>query len=221
MLDRPGFALRPLSYIAVLMKRVIVYIDGFNLYHAIDTLKKSHLKWLDLWQLGESLLREGEELTAVKYFSAYATWLPDAYARHRVYVDALEAVGVTICMSKFKNKPQRCHACEVRWTAHEEKETDVQVAISIVADALQNKADRIVVVSADTDLTPAVKLVAALVPKCEMFVATPPGRFKICRALAPKLELTAGRLARCRLPDALNNAAGKQIVCPPAYTLPN
>ena len=29
-------------------RRVSVYIDGFNLYHAIDALNENHLKWLDL-----------------------------------------------------------------------------------------------------------------------------------------------------------------------------
>ena len=32
-------------------KRVAVYVDGFNLYHAIDELRDNQLKWLDLWQL--------------------------------------------------------------------------------------------------------------------------------------------------------------------------
>jgi hypothetical protein len=71
------------------MKNVIVYIDGFNLYHAINDLKLSHLKWVNLWCLSESLLRSGERLIAVKYYSAYAKWLPGPYARHRQYVQAL------------------------------------------------------------------------------------------------------------------------------------
>jgi uncharacterized LabA/DUF88 family protein len=203
------------------MKRVIVYVDGFNLYHAIDSLRKPHLKWLNLRSLSESLLRDDEKLTSVKYFSAFATWLPDAYARHRVYVDSLRSVGVEVCMSKFKSKPQRCRSCDVRWIAHEEKETDVQVAISMVSDALLKKVDRIILVSADTDLVPAVKRVAATVPDCEVFVATPPGRLKICKALTPKLELTAGRLGKCRLPEMIETVPGKQIICPPAYSLPN
>ena len=46
------------------MNRIIAYIDGFNLYHAIDdigkpdrrrpnaaTLRKPHLKWLNLWSV--------------------------------------------------------------------------------------------------------------------------------------------------------------------------
>jgi hypothetical protein len=39
------------------MPRVITYIDGFNLYHAVDDLKDQSLKWLDLWALSASLLR--------------------------------------------------------------------------------------------------------------------------------------------------------------------
>jgi hypothetical protein len=37
------------------MRDVIAYIDGFNLYHAIDDLEKPHLKWLDLNALSKRL----------------------------------------------------------------------------------------------------------------------------------------------------------------------
>jgi len=33
--------------------RTIVYIDGFNLYHALDDLRENHLKWVDLWALSQ------------------------------------------------------------------------------------------------------------------------------------------------------------------------
>ena len=72
-------------------KRVSVYVDGFNLYHAIKELciegcKQEHLKWVNLWDLSEKLVGEDEEVTVVKYFSAYAKWLDDNYRRHQVYV---------------------------------------------------------------------------------------------------------------------------------------
>ncbi len=63
------------------MRRVYVYVDGFNLYHAIDDLGDDSLKWLDLWSLSESLIAQNETLYAVKYFSAYATWHASGYAR--------------------------------------------------------------------------------------------------------------------------------------------
>jgi len=53
------------------MRKVIAYIDGFNLYHAIDDLRKPHLKWLDLKALAASICGENETLVATKYFSAH------------------------------------------------------------------------------------------------------------------------------------------------------
>ena len=66
--------------------RIIAYIDGFNLYHAIDDIgkpdprkpnatakRRPHLKWLNLWSLCESIAGDNETVIEVNYFSAYAT----------------------------------------------------------------------------------------------------------------------------------------------------
>jgi uncharacterized LabA/DUF88 family protein len=201
------------------MRRVIVYIDGFNLYHSIDDLKLPHLKWLDIRALAESLLRRDEALKAVKYFSAYATWMPDRYERHRAYTDALISRGVIVHMAQFKEKPRRCRSCGARWIGHEEKETDVQIAVHMVADALKGDVDRVIVISADTDLAPAIRMIASSAPKCEVFVAAPPKRFGKCRALKPKLELTPGRLAKCLLPEEVAIGEGKVVKRPAQYAL--
>lgn len=199
------------------MRRVIVYIDGFNLYHSIDDLKQPHLKWLDIRALAESLLRKGENLKAVKYFSAFATWMPDRFARHRAYTDALMARGVIVHMAQFKEKPRRCHSCGARWIGHEEKETDVQIAVHMVADALKGEVDRLMVISADTDLAPAIRMIASSALKCEVFVAAPPKRFGKCRSLKPRLELTPGRLAKCLLSEEIEISDGKVVKRPPSY----
>lgn len=202
------------------MRRVIVYIDGFNLYHSIDDLRRPELKWLDVRAMAESLLRKDETLKAVKYFSAYATWMPDRYARHRDYVAALISRGVIAHMGQFKEKPRKCFSCGAKWMGHEEKETDVQIAVHMVADALKGEVERLVVVSADTDLAPAIRMIAANVPKCEVFVAAPPGRFKNCRALGPKLQLTPGRLSQCLLPENVQVGPGRSITRPETYAPP-
>lgn len=199
------------------MRRVIVYIDGFNLYHAIDDLKQAHLKWLDLRTLAESLIRKGEVLKAVKYFSAYATWMPDRYARHRAYTEALLSRGVILHMAQFKEKPRKCRSCGARWIGHEEKETDVQIAVHMVADALEGEVDRLIAVTADTDLAPAIRMIAARRAKCEVFVAAPPKRFGKCRVLVPKLELTAGRLSKCLLPQKVSIGEAKDVDRPASY----
>lgn len=203
------------------MRRVIVYIDGFNLYHAIDDLGQSHLKWLNLRALAESLLRTGEQVKLVRYFSAYATWKPDAFARHRLYVAALKAQGVETNMANFKKKPHKCFSCGAQWSGHEEKETDVNIAVQMVADALTGEADRLILISADTDLAPPIRTIAHLAPHCEVFVATPPRRFKNCQALKPALEITAGRIAKCLLPDQVQIDATRTIARPQSYAPPS
>lgn len=203
------------------MRRVIVYIDGFNLYHSIDDLNRPHLKWLDLRSMSESLLRKDEALKAVKYFSAFATWMPDRFARHRAYVDAILSRGVIVHMAQFKEKPRKCFSCGARWIGHEEKETDVQVAVHMVADAMKGEVDRLIAITADTDLGPAIRMIATVVPECEVFVAAPPGRFSRCRSLRPKLELTPGRLANCLLPQTVQVAQGKTVARPSQYDPPS
>ena len=157
------------------MTRVIANNDGFNLYHAVHGLRKPHLKWLDLWALTQSIARASETVTAVNYISAYATWLPPAQLRHREYVKALEHQGVTCIMGHFKSKPQKCKSCQAQWVSHEEKETDVHIAARLVADAYEDKFDRAVLITADSDLAPALNIISAAFPKKQLFVVAPPG----------------------------------------------
>ena len=200
------------------MGDVIVYIDGFNLYHAIDDLGDPKLKWLDLWCLSESLLRKGETLKAVKYFSAYQTRKADAYARHRAYVKALESAGVTVQMGNFKYKPMECLKCHARWQRPEEKETDVHIAISMVSDAALDQFDRGILICADSDMAPAKRMIKAIKPHKQFFVAAPPGRFGSARDLSPSMEITRGRIRKCLFPLDIVDADGNTIVsAPPSY----
>jgi uncharacterized LabA/DUF88 family protein len=192
-------------------KRVSVYIDGFNLYHAIDDSCERHHKWVDLLALANSLVREGETVTAVNYYSAFATWLPAQYKRHRTYVAALRHAGVNAVMGKFKKKDLSCKSCGARWTGHEEKESDVRLAIGLVADAYEDKFDRAILISADSDLVPPVDFVRATFKNKEVFVAAPPGRMSIGRDLKPKLEITRGRIARHLLPERGTDTSGTVI----------
>jgi NYN domain len=177
-------------------RRAIVYIDGFNLYHALSDLGIPALKWLNLWALSQSLLRKDEQLMAVKYFSAFATWLPGPYSRHRQYVKALECVGVRPIMGRFKEKPRHCASCGARWVSHEEKETDVNIAIHLIQDVFTNQFDRAIVISADSDLVPAIELGRRHDQTKRIVVMAPPGRFAYARDLHPILEITKGRVRR-------------------------
>ncbi|MBA4172680.1 MAG: NYN domain-containing protein [Hyphomicrobium sp.] len=212
--------------------RIIAYIDGFNLYHAIDdigkpdprrpasaTARRPHLKWLNLWTLCESFARQGEVLEGVNYFSAFATWR-EAHKRHIEYVKALEHAGVNCIMGHFKSKAQKCRNCGATWTQHEEKETDVHIASRIVFDAFEERYDRMILITADSDLAPALNLVKYKFPMKQIFVVAPPGRHGHARSLNPSYTLTPGRLERHLLPPELYDAHGRLVASRPASYAP-
>jgi uncharacterized LabA/DUF88 family protein len=198
-------------------RRVSVYIDGFNLYHAIDDLGENHLKWLDLWTLSETLIRPDETVSAVKYFSAYATWMPEGYRRHQRYIAALEAKGVKFIEGRFKEKPMQCKKCGVRYIAHEEKETDVNIGVHLMADGLKDRFDRALVISADTDLNEAVTLAKAEATGKQIAIVAPPKRKG--RNSNALFEVTVGRLRRSLLPEQIV-WDGKTIIRPTEYDPP-
>jgi uncharacterized LabA/DUF88 family protein len=197
------------------MFKVNVYIDGFNLYHAIDELNDDSLKWVDLWKLSENILNRYQTLGEVKYFSAYATWRPDSYKRHRDYVTALQSRGVCAIMGRFKERRLTCKAlCKQVFLTHEEKETDVNIGAHLIADALQNKFDTALVVTADTDLAAVVKLARTIVSE-EKRIATvaPPRRFARARELEHLFEITKGKIRSSQLQDLVETSAG--TICRP------
>jgi len=199
--------------------RTIVYIDGFNFYHAVDDLGEPHLKWVDLWALSEKLLRADQQLVGVKYFTAYATWRPASYRRHQRYVAALEARGVTPVIGRFKAKTVRCHAkCRQNYVTHEEKETDVNIGVHLMADALKDRFDRALVISADTDLNSAVELTRSEANGKRIDLVAPPGRKG--RNSAALFEVTKGKIRSSLLPAQIQLSGGKVVNRPPEYDPP-
>jgi hypothetical protein len=82
--------------------RVISFIDGFNLYHAIDKLDQPHLKWLDLRSLSLVFIcPQSQSLDGVYYFSAYADWLPQSKKRHIQYIYDAGGNIVATCPSEY------------------------------------------------------------------------------------------------------------------------
>jgi uncharacterized LabA/DUF88 family protein len=208
-------------------QRVTAYIDGFNLYHAIHELTTpkrsfSHLKWLNLWELARSFAPEPDfSLTDVYYFSAYATWRPDAYKRHRAYVRALTAIGVTPILGNFKRKDRECFRCANKWRAPEEKETDVNIALHLLRGAYQDRFDRALLISADSDLAPAIRMVREETPLKDIRVVLPIGLSlsgELSRAAAGKKRCARVKqvhLERSLLPQQVRDDKGSIVATRP------
>ncbi len=58
------------------MKRVIVYIDGFNLYYGLRSKGWKHFYWLNLQKVARHLLKPNQTLVATKYFTAKVGFPP-------------------------------------------------------------------------------------------------------------------------------------------------
>lgn len=202
-------------------------MDGFNLYHAIADLKNDHLKWVNLWALMEKFVDlKSQGLVAVYYCSAYATWLDAAYARHRRFVAAQRACGVTTIMGKFKEKPRRCFRCHETWVAHEEKESDVNIAIRMVQEAYRDSYDVGMLVTADSDIAPAVRLVRTEFPDKRLRILAPPGRRhskELTSAAGGKgrvAKIKKVHLERSLLPEHVRDHTGKVVAVRPAKYAP-
>lgn len=156
----------------------MVYIDGFNLYHGLHEGKnRSHL-WLDLVKLSASL-RSRQRLVGVRYFTAPVLNEPAAQARQAHYIDALESLypsQIKVVEGRYQAKPKRCFQCGHTYTHYEEKETDVNLATSIVVDASRKESDTSLIISGDSDVAPAVRAARELNPQLFMAAAFPPKR---------------------------------------------
>ena len=204
--------------------RVKVYIDGFNLYHAIDEIRpyKAHLKWVDLWGLSESLIKPSENLVGVEYFSAFKKTNIARFKRHEQYVAALEYQGVSTNMGKFKQKKTKCMAaCKQEFTAWEEKETDVHIAVKMVEDAFTDQFDKAILITADTDLIPPMESIRSYHSDKVVVVIAPPKRKGRCRALNPIYEIPTSKINQNLLPENATDKKGKVIFQrPQEYTPP-
>ena len=157
--------------------RTIAYIDGYNLYYGC--LKNTSYKWLDLFALCQRIANESSndlELVQVKFFTAdvkarlsvhgerspisqqtYHRALTSKYPQSK-----LEIIKGYYSLEKASfhpyGKPIRLNETVDVWRP-EEKQTDVNIALSMFGDAVSNACDAMLVFSNDTDLVPAVQAV--------------------------------------------------------------
>lgn len=199
------------------MSTVRVYFDGFNMYHAIEKTGRIELKWLNLYNLSLDLLRPGETLDEVHFFTAVWPYEAKKQKRHENFIAAQDAYGVKVHRGKF-SKPQRwCEHHKRNCQFREEKQTDVGLALKMLTDAHEGKTGRLIMVTADSDQIPTAKAINELgVP---LTLAYPPGRSKEARELGnlipDRFELKIERLVDFKLPRTVERD-GKVIATMPA-----
>ena len=172
---------------------VFVFVDGFNLYHAIDRDFPQNYKWCNLRQLAETFIdQKNQILKKVFYFTAYAIWDREKMVRHKKYNKALTHAGVSCIIGKFRNvqktflkKQMPVSECipestqeklpdVLTFKTFEEKETDVNIATKIIELAFLHQYDHAYIISGDSDLIGAIKTVKKHFPKIRFTSILPP-----------------------------------------------
>lgn len=194
------------------MVRVAVYVDGFNLYFGLRKKYGRKYLWLDLQALAASMLRPGQTLAQVTYFTARVRSDAEGIRRQSNYLDALSEFGslLTIRDGRFQEKNRRCHGCGSVWTVFEEKETDVNIAVALLADAVRDRFDTALVVSADSDLCPAVRETKDLFPAKRIIAAFPPCRQSVSlrQVVDGYLFIGDDKIRQAQLPDEIVTKSG-------------
>ena len=196
--------------------RVVVYIDGFNLYFGLRDSGLRHCYWLNVAQLARNLLRPGQDLVFTKYFTArisggMAADPPNKRramdAKRKRQSDFIEALGTLQDFQTYEGhylaKPVTCRRCGSTWRTHEEKMTDVQIATELLVDAFDDMFDTALIVSADGDLVPPIRAVRREFRDKRIIVYFPPGRssVQLKRAANASFGIDAQLIEQSVFPD--------------------
>lgn len=156
--------------------RTNFYIDGYNLYYGL--LKHTEYKWLDIYKLFEHILKvqsPESSVNKIKYFTAdikskvashgqIAQQAQNNYNRalELLYPDHIEIIKGYYSLDyanlpKYQKPPDKSQRAEV-WRL-EEKQTDVNIALNMYRDIMRGDCEQVILVSNDTDLEPALKVI--------------------------------------------------------------
>lgn len=218
-----------------------VYIDGFNFYYACyknwadpmchEFKAFGPYKWVDFRALSQELF-PNDTIHRIQYCTAMVKWDPKKAARQELYLRALRTTKMfyvrlghheerrkrgrlTSTLPCQHNPPCLTHPWVVEIDVREEKGSDVNLATYLLKDAFLGDFDQAVVISNDSDLASAIRVVR-VDAKRPVHVISP--SLTIVREL--KTAATSARLLdkrlipKCQLPAKITLPDGTVIKKP-------
>lgn len=208
--------------------RTYVYVDGLNLYYR--ALRRSPYKWLDLAALAQGLLLPDNQLLAIKYFTANVHPTPKdpgVATRQQIYLRALQTLPhLEVIKGTFLSHVvarQQTAAAPGRvdprtppvitgWVnvlSQEEKGSDANLAVHLLHDAHLERYDLAVVISNDSDLAEALRLVRTeLKRKVGLLCPCNPASRNLRQWCTFVRYIDQSALASCQLPPTLTDSHG-------------
>ena len=165
-------------------ERVTFYVDGFNFYYGLKAKKRidnnwKRVYWIDIVKLFSQFLSPNQTLEKVVYFTA-SPLNQGKSSRQGAFLNVnklLNGNKFEVVRGKYLNKIVECPNCKYAIPKPEEKKTDVNLAIRMIDDCLDDKTDILVLVSGDSDLLPPVEFIQRKYPEKKIRVYFPPTVF--------------------------------------------
>lgn len=205
-------------------KKTIFYIDGFNVYHGMKEANKftkfGDYRWLDYQKLAENTIKPYQELTWVKYFTARIKGNEKKQKHQNDYLDALGMLPkIKIYYGNYQIKKSFDKGLGLHYTYPVEKKTDVNIATQLLVDAFQNNFECAYIVSADSDLLPAIEAIRVHLPHLMLIACFPPRRSSIdlkaaCQGVKYLMEKA---FKNSLLPNSIKKTDGYVIQKPPNW----
>ena len=205
------------------MNRVCVYVDGFNLYFGLKSKGWRKHYWLNLEALSASLLKPGQSLETVHYFTSRIRITGNNQKNLQRQTCYLEALGTLQSLQThfghYLEKPRLCRNCGAKWMGYEEKMTDVNMAVQMMKDAFADSFDTAILISGDSDLTSPLRTLRQQFPSKRLIVAFPPGRnsAELSKAAHGFFTIGEANLRQSQLAQQVVRQDGFELNCPASW----
>jgi uncharacterized LabA/DUF88 family protein len=177
--------------------------------------------WLDLDRMCQSMLTDRQELAAIKYFTAPIIGGKNKKQRQSAYLDAIRTLPkVQVVLGRFEPDKKECAKCKYPNLHPQEKKTDVNIATDLICDAIADVYETAILVTADSDLVPAIQAVKKLKPHKRVVVAFPPNRYskELEDSTHARIRIWEPMLRKSGLPETIKRDGLADIVRPEKYS---
>ena len=201
--------------------RTIFYVDGFNFYYGLKKQIAKESKWtesywVDLVKLFEQFLGPDDELVKVKYFTAPPLNIGKKSRQSALFKanDLINGDRFEIIRGKYIKKDILCYNCETHFSRPEEKRTDVNLAVHLLGDCSLDEVDKLVLVTADSDLVPPLEFIQKNFKNKVARVYFPPSNFSNdLKDISPRRKVTLlgdnfRKFKNARMPNIVNKKDG-------------
>lgn len=209
-------------HLPLFRKRAAIYVDGFNLFHAIDDIQRPYLHWVDLKGIMNQIIPRSQVVKRVVWVTAFKPQGRTKNDRQLAYMNALMARGVVCQTGHFVMHVNGCNACGHRWTESTEKQSDVNLALALADDAHADRFDVAYLVTVDGDHAATARYLKSHFRGKRLVTVAPPGRMHNRHILDwadARATITTEHLENALLP-ALVKGRGRKVERPAAWLPP-